>query len=88
MLCACVKCRTTLPILPTSFQGVDDYINHYAAFVLQEVQAQALKGINRCAHFHSIILSKSRLRCSIVQCTYDGSENSCTLYLGTSSSSR
>ncbi|OAO17990.1 tRNA splicing endonuclease [Blastocystis sp. ATCC 50177/Nand II] len=64
---------TTLPILPTSFQGVDDYINHYAAFVLQEVQAQALKGIN----------SKSRLRCSIVQCTYDGSENNCTLYLDT-----
>lgn len=67
---------------------MDDYINHYAAFVLQEVQAQALKGINRCALVLFIILSKSRLRCSIVQCTYDGSENSCTLYLGTSSSSR
>ena len=88
MLCVHVKCRTTLSILPTSFQGVDDYINHYAAFVLQEVQAQALRGINRCAHFPFIIFSKSRLRCSIVQCTYDGSENSCTLYLGASGSSR
>ena len=82
MLFMRITYRNTLPILPTSFKGVDDYIHHYAAFVLQEVQAQALKGINRYSLSIIFPFSKSRLRCSIVQCTYDGSENACTLYLG------
>ena len=38
---------STLPILPTSFQNVEEYIQFYASFVLQEVQAQAFKMLSR-----------------------------------------
>lgn len=47
-VCECVFIpSSTLPLLPTSFQNVEEYIQFYASFVLQEVQAQALKMLNR-----------------------------------------
>lgn len=47
-VCECVLIpSSTLPLLPTSFQNVEEYIQFYASFVLQEVQAQALKMLNR-----------------------------------------
>ena len=42
-----IQKSSTLPLLPTSFQNVEEYIQFYASFVLQEVQAQALKMLNR-----------------------------------------
>lgn len=35
-----------LPILPSSFQSVEEYISLFSAFVLQEVHAQTLQSIN------------------------------------------
>ena len=35
-----------LPILPSSFQNVEQYISMFSAFVLQEVHAQTLQSIN------------------------------------------
>ncbi|KAK8807627.1 hypothetical protein WA171_000580 [Blastocystis sp. BT1] len=41
-----------LPILPPSFHNVEEYIRLYLGFVLQEVQAQAIKSLNP---YYSII---------------------------------
>lgn len=40
-----MNCRQALPILPSSFRNVEEYIRYYLGFVLQEMQAQALKSI-------------------------------------------
>ena len=38
--------RQILPILPSSFQDVEEYIRLYLGFILQEMQAQAIKSLN------------------------------------------
>lgn len=40
-----INCRQALPILPSSFRNVEEYIRYYLGFVLQEMQAQALKSL-------------------------------------------
>ena len=53
-ICLCQRAKSMcvfrhsqpLPILPSSFQDVEQYISMFSAFVLQEVHAQTLQSIN------------------------------------------
>lgn len=60
---------------------MEEYIHLYLGFVLQEVQAQAIKSINTSPFFRLLISSRSRRRCTIAWCRYDSADNELYLFL-------
>lgn len=65
---------------------MEEYIHLYLGFVLQEVQAQAIKSINMFHFVPGLIPSRLRRRCTIAWCRYDSSDNELYLFLDSKTS--